>query len=63
MGYEFSVLQDCSNLGANFIVEPTRTIASSYNGNISYLYYEIQCLIDKGDQWLEALSALVKGGR
>ena len=56
-------LQDCSKLGANFIVEPTRTIASTYNGNISYLYYEIQYLIDKGYQWLEDLSALVKGGR
>lgn len=56
-------LQDCSKLGANFIVEPTRTIASTYNGNISYLYYEIQYLIDKGYQWLEDLSALVKGER
>ena len=55
-------LQDCSNLGANFIVEPTRVIAPTYNGNISYLYYEIEYLIKRGYQWLEDLSALVKGG-
>lgn len=53
-------LQDCSNLGANFIVEPTRVISPIYNNNISYLYYEIQYLLDKGYQWLEDLSALVK---
>ncbi len=38
------------------------TIASNYNGNISYLYYEIQYLIDKGYKWLEDLSTLVKRG-
>lgn len=53
-------LNDCYKLGANFIVEPTRTISPTYNGNISYLYYEIQYLIDKGYQWLEDLSALVR---
>ena len=43
------------------IVEPTRTISPTYNGNVSWLYYEIQYLIDKGYQWLEDLSALVRG--
>lgn len=54
-------LNDCYRLGANFIVEPTRTISPTYNGNVSWLYYEIQYLIDKGYQWLEDLSALVRG--
>jgi len=31
-----------------------------YNGNVSYLFYEIQYLLDRGCMWLEDLSALVK---
>ena len=53
-------LLDCSNLGANFLVEPTRVIASTYNGNISYLYYEIEYLLKLGYKWLEDLTGLVK---
>ena len=53
-------LADCAKLGANFIVEATRTISPVYRGNISYLYYEIQYLLGKGYIWLEDLSALVR---
>ena len=53
-------LADCSKLGANFLVEPTRVISPTFNGNISYLYYEIQYLLEHGYVWLEDLSALVK---
>ena len=53
-------LLDCSKLGADFLVEPTRVIAPTYNGNISYLYYEIEYLLKLGYKWLEDLSALVK---
>lgn len=56
-------LYDCAKLGADFLVAPTRTIAPTYRGNISYLYYEVQYLIDLGYQWLEDLSALVIGGK
>ena len=53
-------LADCVKLGANFIVEATRPISPLYKGNISYLYYEIQYLLEKGYMWLEDLSGLVK---
>ena len=53
-------LNDCSKLGANFLVEAKRVISPSYNGNISYLYYEIQYLLQKGYVWLEDLSGLIK---
>ena len=53
-------LKDCAKLGANFLVEAKRVISPTYNGNISYLYYEIQYLLEKGYMWLEDLSALVK---
>ena len=54
-------LADCSKLGSNFVVAPVRVIAPLYKGNISYLYYEIQYLIDEGYQWLEDLMELIKG--
>ncbi len=55
-------LEDCSCLGANFLVEATRTISPiNLHGGISYLYYEIQYLIERGYIWLEDLSALVMG--
>ena len=53
-------LEDCAKLGANFLVEATRTISPVFKGNISYLYYEIRSLLEKGYIWLEDLSALVK---
>ena len=53
-------LDDCTELGANFLVEATRTISATYNGNISYLYYEIQYLLEKGYVWLEDLYGLIK---
>ena len=53
-------LADCAKLGANFIVEATRTISPLFRGNISYLYYEIQYLMERGYIWLEDLSALIK---
>ena len=53
-------LKDCAKLGANFLEEAKRVISPTYNGNISYLYYEIQYLLEKGYKWLEDLSALVK---
>ena len=53
-------LNDCAKLGANFLVEANRVISPFYKGNISYLYHEIQYLLEKGYMWLEDLSALVK---
>ena len=53
-------LNDCSNLGANFIVEPNRVIIPYGHEKGSWLYYEIAFLLEKGYQWLEDLSALVK---
>ncbi len=53
-------LDDCAKLGANFLVEATRVISPIYNGMISYLYYEIEYLLQKGYVWLEDLSGLVK---
>ena len=52
-------LNDCAKLGANFLVEANRVISPFYKGNISYLYHEIQYLLEKGYMWLEDLSALV----
>ena len=53
-------LNDCCNLGANFIVEPTRVLAPYGTEKGSWLYYEIQFLLDRGYLWLEDLSALVR---
>jgi hypothetical protein len=53
-------LNDCCNLDANFIVEPTRVIAPYGTKLGSWLYYEIQFLLNKGYLWLEDLSALVR---
>ena len=53
-------LNDCYNLGANFIVEPSRVIAQYGTKYGSWLYHEIQFLLDKGYLWLEDLSALVR---
>ncbi len=53
--YNSTYLKDCVTLGANFIVEPNRSIEAS-----STLYSEVALLIDWGYRWLEDLSALVK---
>ena len=53
-------LDDCAALGANFIVEPNRVLIPYGFEKGSWLYYEILYLIEKGYQWLEDLSALVR---
>ncbi len=48
-------LDDCMSAGASFFVEPNRAIEAT-----SWLYSEIQYLIDNGYKWLEDLSGLIR---
>jgi hypothetical protein len=53
-------LSDCGKLGANFIIEATRPLAHPVWECGSWLYLEIQYLLEQGYQWLEDLSALIR---
>lgn len=48
-------LDDCAKLGANFAVFANRTI-----GPDSTLYYEVNYLLELGNQWTSDLSELIR---
>jgi len=56
LSYNMRYIYDCYRLGSNFVVEPNRTIDSA-----SALYSEVSYLVQLGYQWLEDLTALVRG--